>query len=224
MGAADRPDTVGLPRDEDPNVGPLSSTAGTLVQLAVTPAEPRVAAMTQESTTIASPADAPSGPVVVGTEAIVARRCPWCSEVLPASETVRCPHCYANLVPDGEPHVPGLTEVEAPTAAKVRRAEPPKRSKLLSWISGEVSDEPTPPATDIAAEALAPPPRDVRREMLRLQLEAEGVTVSEDGSIEPPAAAKADAAPIVTPVAEISMPETAATDAAEDQELIRRAS
>src|SRR2546422_11735787 len=112
--------------------------------------------MTQESTTIASPADAPPGPVV-GTEAIVARRCPWCSQVLPAGETVRCPHCYANLVPDGEPRVPGLTEVEAPTATKVRRAESPKRSKLLSWISGEVSDEPLPAEAALAAEAVAPP-------------------------------------------------------------------
>jgi hypothetical protein len=179
--------------------------------------------MTQESTTIASPAEGPSG-TAVGTEAIIARRCPWCSEVLPASETVRCPHCYANLVPDGEPHVPGLTEVEAPTAAKVRRAEPPKRSKLLSWISGEVTDDSTPPVTNIAAEALAPPARDVRREMLRLQLEAEGVTVSEDGKIELPAAAMAEAAPSLTPGAEISMPEIAATDAAEDPELIQRAS
>src|SRR5947208_3518700 len=100
--------------------------------------------MTQEATTTALPADAPAGPVAVaGTEATLERRCPWCSEILPASETVRCPHCYANLVPDGEARVPGLTEVEAPAATKVRRAESPKRSKLLSWISGEVSDEPS---------------------------------------------------------------------------------
>jgi hypothetical protein len=44
------------------------------------------------------------------------------------------------------------------------------RSRLLSWISGEYPDE-APTAAD--AGALAPPDAEVRREMLRLALEAE---------------------------------------------------
>ena len=183
--------------------------------------------MTQEATTTTSPADALAPVGVAPAEAAVERRCPWCSEVLPASETVRCPHCYANLVPDGEPRVPGLTEVEAPAATKVRRAEAPKRSKLLSWISGEVADEPSIAEATQAVEALAPPPRDVRREMLRLQLEAEGITVNEDGAIEMPTEAKADAA--TTEASEAETPVTdptdaAETEAAENPELIRKAS
>jgi hypothetical protein len=180
--------------------------------------------MTQEATTTVSTSDAPAGPVAAaGAEAALERRCPWCSQVLPAGETVRCPHCYANLVPDGEPRVPGLTEVEGPTATKVRRAESPKRSKLLSWISGEVSDEPLPAEAALAAEAVAPPPRDVRREMLRLQLEAEGLTVTEAGEIELPTDARTDAAPTGTTAAEASVTH-GTTDTATDPELIQKAS
>jgi hypothetical protein len=123
----------------------------------------------------------------------VARRCPWCSEPLPESATDRCPSCQANLVAEGEARIAGLTEVEAPIAARARRTETPKRSKLLSWISGEVDDVPA-LQEKVAPDALALPPRDVRREMLRLKLEAEGLTVTADGAIELPAA---DARPIV---------------------------
>ena len=69
-----------------------------------------------------------------------------------------------------------------PTRSLLREAEeavrsPPAsaptarpRSRLLSWISGEYPDE-TPSAAE--AGALAPPDPEVRREMLRLALEAE---------------------------------------------------
>ena len=59
------------------------------------------------------------------------------------------------------------------------------------------------------------------RKLLRAQLEAEGVTVSENGDIELPAEAKADGAPIETPGAEGT--EIAVTNAAENPEL-RKAS
>ena len=114
------------------------------------------------------------------------RRCPWCSQVLPADATVRCPQCHANLVAGADARLPGLTEVEAPSATRARRAEAPRRSKLLSWISGEIDDDQGPPDGPSATDALAPPPRDVRREMLRLQLQADGLTVSPDGSIALP--------------------------------------
>jgi hypothetical protein len=180
--------------------------------------------MTQEATTTAPTTEVPAAQTDVAATDAVARRCPWCSEVLPAGEAVRCPHCYANLVPEGEPHVPGLTEVEAPTAAKVRRAESPKRGKLFSWISGEVSDEPMASEAAIAAEAVAPPARDVRREMLRLQLEAEGIAVSEDGVISMPTEAKtAETAP-ETSETEAAPTDVGAPDAAESPELIRKAS
>jgi hypothetical protein len=67
--------------------------------------------------------------------------------------------------------VPGLTAIDA--EAIVRAARQPvvqRRSRLLSWISGEYDtgdDTPPPPGS------VAPPDLDVRREMLRLELEAE---------------------------------------------------
>jgi hypothetical protein len=80
-----------------------------------------------------------------------------------------CPSCGANLVPDGEPNVPGVTAVDAASIIRSKSAPQP-RSRLLSWISGEY-------ATDLPskaeAQAIAPPDIEVRREILRLELEAE---------------------------------------------------
>jgi hypothetical protein len=124
-------------------------------------------------------------PTDIVADAPTARRCPWCSELLPEDATERCPACNANLVAEGEARIAGLTEVEGATAARVRRADAPKRSKLLSWISGDVDEESSTVAPS-APDALDPPDRDVRREMLRLKLEAQGLTVAADGSIEFP--------------------------------------
>ncbi len=80
-----------------------------------------------------------------------------------------CPSCGANLVADGDPSVPGVTAIDA--AALVRsKATPQPRSRLLSWISGEYQlDVPS----KAEAQAIAPPDEDVRREILRLELEAQ---------------------------------------------------
>ena len=94
--------------------------------------------------------------------------CPWCSASITEGMT-ECPSCGANLVPDGDPNVPGLTAVDA--ASIIRSKAPPQpRSRLLSWLSGEY-------ATDLPSraeqQALAAPDFEVRREILRLELEAE---------------------------------------------------
>jgi len=153
---------------------------------------------------------APIAPPGEATAADTQPRCPWCSEVLPAGTADRCPHCNAHLT-GGDRPVPGLTEVETPGAVRARRTEPVKRSRLLSWISGEF-DDPGSLGGPSATEALAPPPRDVKREMLRLQLEAEGVTVGPDGSIEYPtdgaASRTADAS-----ATDAAAPDPAVTDA-----------
>lgn len=120
-------------------------------------------------------------------------RCPWCSALLPADTSVRCPHCHASLIAEADTRLPGLTEVEAPAANKSRRVAAQRRSKLLAWISGEIDDDPSPVGGQSAADAIAPPDRDVRREMLRLRLEAEGLTVDADGSIRLKAAPATEA-------------------------------
>ena len=104
--------------------------------------------------------DAPTGP-----------RCPWCSaELASASETV-CPSCGATLVGDTDTSLPGVTALDAEAIMRnARNATPQRRSRLLSWISGEYDtggEEPAPPGS------LEPPPPDVRLEMLRLEIEAE---------------------------------------------------
>lgn len=97
--------------------------------------------------------------------------CPWCSASY-TGDPERCPSCGAALAADPavDPALPGLTAIDA--AAIVRAKTPTQRSRnrLLSWISGEYPEaEPTP----ADAAALAPPDVQVRREMLRLELEAE---------------------------------------------------
>jgi len=93
--------------------------------------------------------------------------CPWCSAPLTPPATV-CPSCGANLVADGDPNVPGVTAIDA--AALVRsKVTPQPRNRLLSWLSGDdQADQPS--KADI--QAIAPPDDEVRREILRLELEA----------------------------------------------------
>ncbi len=106
------------------------------------------------------------------TDASDATRCPWCS-----AETVQgratCPSCGANLVESGEPAVPGLTAIDPEAVLRSVRAAtaPARRNRFLSLITGEDLDEA--PAVAASPAALAPPPPDVRREMLRMEIAAE---------------------------------------------------
>lgn len=94
--------------------------------------------------------------------------CSWCSTPITEGMT-ECPSCGANLIPDGDPNVPGLTAVDAASIIRSKSPAQP-RSRLMSWLSGEYT-------TDLPSkaeqQAIAPPDLDVRREILRLELEAE---------------------------------------------------
>ena len=98
--------------------------------------------------------------------------CPWCSATY-TGDPETCPSCGAVLAvdPAADPSLPGLTAID--TAALVRAKTPTTRSRnrLLSWISGDYPDEAAGDPAD--AGALAPPDLAVRREILRLELEAE---------------------------------------------------
>ena len=94
--------------------------------------------------------------------------CSWCSAEVPEGAT-NCPSCGANLIPDGDPNVPGVTAVDAASIIRSKTAPQP-RNRLLSWISGDYIPE-TPSQTE--AQAIAPPDLEVRREIFRLELEAE---------------------------------------------------
>src|SRR4051794_25144339 len=107
-------------------------------------------------------AEAMSGP---------AASCPWCSAPLADPAAERCPSCGAALASTGgEGDIKGVTTLDTEAILRARSEVARPRSRILSFITGEVAPETGGPASP---ESLAPPPDDVRREMLRLQLEAE---------------------------------------------------
>jgi len=100
-------------------------------------------------------------------------RCPWCSAELsiPGAET--CLACGATLVgPSGGPdaEIRGVTTLDPEAILRARSDVSRPRSRILSFITGDVAPDTGEPASPAS---LAPPPDDVRREMLRLQAEAE---------------------------------------------------
>lgn len=137
----------------------------------------------------------------------VASVCPWCSATYEGTPE-SCPSCGATLTGDAatDPSLPGLTAIDA--AAIVRAKEPVKkqRNRLLSWISGEYPDDEGPTKD---TEALAPPDAEVRREILRLELEAEVAALQ----------AEADALRAEATV-EGRLPEATAADAAASRQVV----
>src|SRR5215208_5472512 len=152
-------------------------------------------------------------------------RCMWCSAELPSASEVACPSCGATLIEEAESQVPGVTAIDAEAIIRnARDAKPKQRSRLMSWISGEYSEDekPAPPGS------LSPPPPAVRREMLRLELEARVANLQAEAGAIAAEAAVDSGTPIDLPevdptvVAEAALPaengsvdaEDAATEAA----------
>ena len=96
--------------------------------------------------------------------------CPWCSATY-TGEPETCPSCGAVLAvdPATDPSLPGLTAIDPAALVRAKTPSPRPRNRFMSWISGEYPDEGSP----AEAGALAPPDLAVRREILRLELEAE---------------------------------------------------
>jgi hypothetical protein len=136
-----------------------------------------------------------------------ASECPWCSATY-TGEPENCPSCGATLSGDAaaDPALPGLTAIDA--AAIVRAKEPVARprNRLLSWISGDYPEQAGSPAE---AGALALPDVEVRREILRLELEAEVANLQAEAD-----ALKADAA------IEGHLPDTSPEDAAAAEAVV----
>ena len=130
-------------------------------------------------------------------------RCMWCSAELPSDHETTCPTCGATLIGEGDSQVPGVTAIDAEAIIRAGRdAKPRQRSRLMSWISGEYPEE----EASAPPGSLDPPSADVRREMLRLELEAQVANLqAEAGAMAaeqavdavdagaPPEVAKADA-------------------------------
>lgn len=97
--------------------------------------------------------------------------CPWCSAPLAATDTVTCSSCGARLQGEGDQPLPGLTAIDPVAVIEGVRAPQRPRSRLVAWLTGaDIEEGMQQPASP---EALAPPPPEVQREMLRLQMEAE---------------------------------------------------
>ena len=131
-------------------------------------------------------------------------RCMWCSAELPSTSEVTCPTCGATLIGEGDNQVPGVTAIDAEAIIRAGRdTKPRQRSRLMSWLSGEYPEEdrPAPPGS------LDPPSADVRREILRLELEAQVANLQAEA--EAMAAEQA-----VDAVDAGTAPEVAAADAA----------
>ena len=102
-------------------------------------------------------------------DAVPMTSCPWCSEPLPALGAADCPSCGAHLLEDPTVEVPGVTSVDP---GLLRAAAAPRKVKRTfgSLLVGD--DDEIPPPTEAEMPALARPDADVRREMLRLEMEA----------------------------------------------------
>jgi hypothetical protein len=120
---------------------------------------------------------------------MTAARCSWCSAELPSPAPETCPSCGASLVAAAAQDVPGVTQVDLEA---LRRGQPTtQRSRsLLGFISGEYQVE----EPDAPEGVLAPPPDDVRREMLRMEIaaaEAEVAAQQAEAMLEAAEAAEA---------------------------------
>jgi hypothetical protein len=108
---------------------------------------------------------------VTAGDSVPVPRCTWCSAELPTDHETVCPSCGATLLGDGETQVPGLTAIDAEAILRSARAMKAKpRGRLMSWISGDYADD---SAKAAPPGSLAPPPLEVRREILLLELEAQ---------------------------------------------------
>lgn len=98
--------------------------------------------------------------------------CPWCSASLPSADLETCPSCKATLTStsSGEAALPGVTAIDHEALLRTNREPRQPRSRILSWLSGEYVDDGEVPSQP---DAIAPPDLAVRREILRLEIEAE---------------------------------------------------
>lgn len=115
--------------------------------------------------------------------------CPWCSTPVPSLDAAICPGCGANLHGDDlEDEVPGVTAIHPEIAALLTRAErsaqPPPRRGLLGWLSADEDADSASPIVEASEGALDRPSGAVRREMLRLEMEALLLEVGAAGPAE----------------------------------------
>ncbi len=112
----------------------------------------------------------PAEPGTSAPDVPPAQVCPWCSASLPAGQPGACPACGAHLVEDEEVVLPGVTAVDPALLASA--STPRKVKRTFGSLLVHNDDDDIPPPTEAEMPALARPDLEVRREMLRLELDA----------------------------------------------------
>ncbi len=146
-----------------------------------------------------------SPPVATGAAAV----CPWCSAPLPDADAPACPSCDARLVESEGVEILGVTAVDPSFTAS---AAAPRGVRPLGSLFASGDDDTLP--TDSELPALAPPDLEVRKEMLRLEMDARLASLqaevtameTEDDAI-PDASPPAPAGPAPAPTQEAPPPE-----------------
>jgi hypothetical protein len=89
--------------------------------------------------------------------------CPWCSATVPVAAAT-CPSCGASLRDAADGEVLGVTQIDPAAVSRASRIKP---GRLASWLGAERTSE----SPDLEGR-VEPPSREVREEMLRLELAA----------------------------------------------------
>jgi len=102
--------------------------------------------------------------------AVPGARCPWCSAPVASPDDATCGACGATLQGDAAVEIPGVTTIDGQHASRAGAPRKVRRTFGALFVGGD--DEISPPS-EAELPALAMPDAEVRREMLRLQLDAE---------------------------------------------------
>ena len=122
--------------------------------------------------------------------------CPWCSAALPAADVADCPSCQARLVEPLDVVIPGVTAVDPVLLAAAAAPRKVKRT-FGSLLVGD--DNEIPPPSEAEMPALARPDAEVRREILRLEMEARLVALKAEVASRSADGAVASGRPVESP-------------------------
>jgi hypothetical protein len=96
-------------------------------------------------------------------ESAATETCPWCSAKVPA-RAATCPACGASLRDAVDEDILGVTQIDPGAVSRASRIKP---GRLATWLGAED----TAATTDLGGH-VEPPSKEVREEMLRLELAA----------------------------------------------------
>jgi len=89
--------------------------------------------------------------------------CPWCSATVPAAAAT-CPSCGASLRDAADGDILGVTQIDPAAVSRASRIKP---GRIATWLGAEATAE----SPDLGGR-IEPPSKEVREEMLRLELAA----------------------------------------------------